>query len=312
MMKSEANNEKVSKPITPHLWFDKEAIAAAKFYCSVFPDSAITSSRTLYNTPSGDSEMVSFHVYGHPFMAISAGPYFKVNPSISFMVNFDPSREKNAREKLDEVWHKLSEGGSALMPLAKYPFSERYGWIQDKFGVSWQLILTNPDGEPRPTIVPSLMFVGNNCGKAEEAREFYLSVFRNAKPGALFRYGPGQEPNKEDMVMFTDFMLENTWFAAMESAMEHSFNFNEAISLMVSCETQDEIDYYWEKLSAVPEAEQCGWLKDKYGISWQITPAEMNEMFSSGNPEQLNRVTQAFLKMKKFNISELRNAFQMK
>jgi predicted 3-demethylubiquinone-9 3-methyltransferase (glyoxalase superfamily) len=300
------------QPITPHLWFDKEAKEAAEFYCSVFPDSKITSTTTLHNTPSGDCDLVSFNVCKQPFMAISAGPFFKLNPSISFIVNFDPSREKNARETIDEVWSKLSEGGTTLMPLDKYPFSERYGWIQDKYGVSWQLILTNPDGEPRPSIVPSLMFVGNNCGKVEEAREFYLSVFRNAKPGSLFRYGPGQEPNKEGTVMFTDFMLENTWFAAMDSALEHQFNFNEAISLMVCCETQDEIDYYWEKLSAIPEAEQCGWLKDKYGVSWQISPTVLDEMMTKGTPEQRDRVTQSFLKMKKFNIAELHKAFQGK
>jgi predicted 3-demethylubiquinone-9 3-methyltransferase (glyoxalase superfamily) len=298
------------QPITPHLWFDKEAKEAAEFYCTVFPDSKITSATTLQNTPSGDCDLVSFNVWGHPFMAISAGPLFKFNPSISFFVNFDPSRETNAREKLDEVWNKLSDGGTALMPLDKYPFSERFGWIQDKYGVTWQLILTNPAGEPRPAIVPSFMFVGNNYGKAEEAREFYLSVFRNAKPGTLFRYGSGLEPNKEGTVMFTDFMLENTWFAAMDSALEHKFNFNEAISLLVCCETQEEIDYYWEKLSAVPEAEQCGWLKDKYGVSWQIAPSVMDEMMTGGTPEQRDRVTRAFLKMKKFDIAELQKAFQ--
>lgn len=300
----------LTQPITPHLWFDKEAKEAAEFYCSVFPNSKITSTTTLQETPSGDCDLVSFNVWDHPFMAISAGPMFKCNPSISFIVNFDPSREMNAREKIDEVWNKLSDGGTALMPLDKYPFSEWYGWIQDKYGVSWQLILTNPDGEPRPAIVPSLMFVGNNCGKAEEAREFYLSVFRNVNPGPIFRYGPGQEPNKEGTVMFTDFMLENTWFAAMDSALEHPFNFNEAISLLVNCETQEEIDYYSEKLSAVPEAEQCGWLKDKYGVSWQISPVALDEMMTKATSEQRDRVTNAFLKMKKFNIAELQKAFQ--
>lgn len=297
------------QPITPHLWFDKEAKETAEFYCSIFPDSKITSTTTLHDTPSGDCDLVSFLVCGHPFMAISAGPFFTFNPSISFMVNFDPSREMDAREKLDEVWNKLAEGGTPLMELGKYPFSERYGWIQDKYGVSWQLILTNPDGEPLPAISPSLLFVGDNCGKAEEAREFYLSIFRNAKPGALFRYGPGMEPDKEETVMFSDFMLENTWFVAMDSAHEHKFQFNEAISLLVNCQTQEEIDYYWEHLSASPEAEQCGWLKDKFGVSWQISPAAMDEMMAKGTPEQRDRVTQAFLKMKKFNIEELQKAF---
>lgn len=296
--------------ITPHLWFDKEAKEAAEWYCSVFPDSSIASCVTLHDTPSGDSDLVSFTIWGHPFMAISAGPVFQLNPSISFIVNYDPSRIENARERLDEAWSKLSEGGSALMPLGEYPFSARYGWIMDKYGVSWQLMLTDPEGEPRPEIIPSLMFVGDNCGKAKEAREFYLSVFRHAGPGFLYRYGPGQEPNRPETVMFSDFMLENTWFSAMDSALEHAFTFNEAISLLVHCQTQEEIDYYWEKLSAVPEAEQCGWLKDKYGVSWQISPIVLDQMMTEGTPEQRNRVTQAFLKMKKFNIAALQEAYR--
>lgn len=110
--------------------------------------------------------------------------------------------------------------------------------------------------------------------------------------------------------MFTDFMLKNCWFAAMDSAYDHKFNFNEAISFLVKCETQEEIDAYWAKLSAVPEAERCGWLKDKYGISWQITPGILDEMMTNGTPEQRARVTEAFLNMKKFNIAALQEAFQ--
>ncbi|MDZ7367706.1 MAG: VOC family protein [candidate division KSB1 bacterium] len=296
--------------IVPHLWYDKEAKEAAEFYCSIFPDSKITNITTLHDTPSGDCDIVSFELNGQPFMAISAGPLFKFNPSVSFFVNFDPSRDENARQNLDAAWEKLSQGGTALMPLDKYPFSERYGWIQDKYGLTWQLILTNPEGEERPFIVPSLMFVGAVCGKAEEATDFYLSVFKNTKRGIIARYPAGMAPSKEGTIMFTDFMLENQWFAAMDSAGEHKFAFNEAISLMVYCDDQKEIDYYWEKLSAVPEAEQCGWLKDKYGLSWQITPAVLNEMMQNGTEEQIARVTQAFLSMKKFNIAELQKAYE--
>jgi predicted 3-demethylubiquinone-9 3-methyltransferase (glyoxalase superfamily) len=299
----------LEQPIIPHFWFDKEAKEAAEFYCSVFPDSQITSMATLNDTPSGDAESISFNIWGQPFMAISGGPFFKPNPAISFFVNFDPSREPDAKEKLDETWNKLSDGGIPLMPLGKYPFSEWYGWIQDKYGFSWQLILTNPDGEPRPRIIPSMLFVGGNCGKAEEAREFYLSVFRNTKPGPLLRYGAGMAPDREGTVMFTDFMLENTWFTAMDSAHQHAFQFNEAISLLINCQTQEEIDYYWERLSAVPEAEQCGWLKDKFGVSWQVSPAAIDKMLNEGTPKQRERVTQAFLKMKKFNIADLEQAY---
>jgi predicted 3-demethylubiquinone-9 3-methyltransferase (glyoxalase superfamily) len=222
------------------------------------------------------------------------------------------SREKDAREKIDEVWEKLSDGGTVLMPIGQYPFSERYGWIQDKYGLSWQLILTNPEGDPRPPIVPSMLFVGKNCGKAEEAMNFYLSVFRHAKQGNLIRYSAGQEPDKEGTILFADLMLEHYWFAAMNSAREHKFTFHEAISFMVYCDDQDEIDYYWENLSAVPEAEQCGWLKDKFGVSRQIVPSGLDEMMRSGTQEQIARVTQAFLKMKKFDLTALQRAYDGK
>lgn len=303
------NLEEISmQKITPHLWFDKEAEEAARFYTSLFPDSKIMSVTTLHDTPSGDISTVSFELWGYSFMAISAGPFFKFNPSVSFTINFDPSRDEDARTRIDSVWARLSGGGKVLMPIGAYPYSERYGWIQDKYGLSWQLILTNPDGEERPRIIPSLLFVGDKCGKAEEASDFYLSVFGDSKRGIIARYPGGMEPDKEGSVMFTDFMLLGQWFAAMDSAREHGFSFNEAVSFMVNCDTQQEIDYYWEKLSAAREAEQCGWLKDKYGLSWQIVPTMLGEMMRDTDKKRLARVTEAFLKMKKFDIAGLRKA----
>jgi predicted 3-demethylubiquinone-9 3-methyltransferase (glyoxalase superfamily) len=291
--------------IVPHLWFDKEAVEAANFYTSIFKDSKITHQTVLKNTPSGDCDIVGFTILGYNFMAISAGPLFKFNPSISFMINFDPSQDPEAKKQIDEVWGKLSVGGTILMPLDKYSFSERYGWIQDKFGVSWQLIYTNPEGEERPLVIPALLFVTDTGEKAEEATKFYVSVFKNAKQGAIARYPGGMEPNKEGAVMFTEMKLEGQWFAAMDgSNLMHNFAFNEAISLIVNCKNQKEIDYYWEKLSAVPEAEQCGWVKDKFGISWQIVPENMDELMAK-NPE---KTTPAMLKMKKLIIEDLRKA----
>jgi predicted 3-demethylubiquinone-9 3-methyltransferase (glyoxalase superfamily) len=148
--------------ITPHLWFDKEAKEAAEFYVSIFPNSKIIKTKTLHNPVQGDADIVSFELNAQPFMAISAGPYFK---------------------------------------------------------------------------------------------------------------------------------------------------FTEAISFVVACENQEEIDYYWNKLSAVPESEQCGWLKDKYGLSWQITPKVLQEMLASDDDEKVARVTEAFLKMKKFDIAKLEEAY---
>jgi predicted 3-demethylubiquinone-9 3-methyltransferase (glyoxalase superfamily) len=302
----------MSQTIVPHLWFDKEAKEAAEFYTKAFADGKITNVRTITGTPSGDCDIVSFSIMGHDFMGISAGPFFTKNPSISFFVNFDPSQNEKAREEQDALWGKLIEGGKILMPLQEYPFSKYYGWVEDRFGVSWQLIFTNPEGEPRPRIAPSLLFTGSVAGKAEEASDYYMSVFKDSKRGTVARYPKGMEPDKEGTMMFTDFQLLGQWFAAMDSAHPHAFAFNEGISFIVTCDTQEEIDHYWEKLSKVKEAEQCGWCKDAYGVSWQITPRIMNEMMSTGTKEQMERVTQAFLQMKKFDIAKLQEAFRGK
>ena len=296
--------------ITPHLWFDQGANVAAEFYTSVFPKSKITNLTVLRDTPSGDTEVVSFELRGQPFMAISAGPLFKFNPSVSFILNFDPSVDQNAQENLDKTWEKLSENGKGLMPLQEYPFSQWFGWIEDKYGISWQLMLTDPEGEPRPFITPALMFAGKKAGLAEEAAKFYLSVFKDSKMGSMVRHPAGSAYDKEGTVQFADLMLEGNWFAVMDSAYEHGFDFNEAISFMVDCEDQKSIDIYWDKLSAVPEAEQCGWLKDKFGVSWQIVPTAMDEMMASGTQEQIDRITQAFLPMKKLIIADLEKAYK--
>lgn len=302
------------KTITPHLWFDTQALEAVEFYVSAFknfPDTALTSKTILHDTPSGDAQTVAFTIAGQPFMAISAGPYFKLNPAISFMVNFDPSRDAQAAEHLGALWAALSEGGKPLMPVGEYPFSKKYGWIQDKYGVSWQLMLTNPAGEPRPVIIPSLLFTKDVSGKAEEALMFYTSVFKESRMGIVARFPADTEHQKVGDAMFAEANLSGTWIAAMDGGAKlHDFTFNEAVSLMVPCDTQEEIDYFWEKLSSVPEAEQCGWLKDMYGVSWQITPTVMDEMMKNGTPEQIARVTQTFLKMKKFDIAALRAAYE--
>jgi predicted 3-demethylubiquinone-9 3-methyltransferase (glyoxalase superfamily) len=279
----------MTQKITPNLWFDGNAQEAVDFYTSAFPDSRILSKS--YYPKSVDEGLadfqlefagkvltIEFELGGQPFVAINAGPEFKANPSISFMVNFDPANDDQAREHLDELWQKLSDGGQALMPLEAYPFSKRYGWVKDRYGLTWQLILTDPAGEPRPFIVPSLLFTRNNTNRAEEAINFYVSIFKDAKVGALNYYSEDIGPAKAGALQFGDFMLANQWFAAMDSAVEQEFIFNEAISLSVDCKDQAEIDYFWEKLSNDPQFEQCGWCKDKFGVSWQIVPENIDEL----------------------------------
>jgi predicted 3-demethylubiquinone-9 3-methyltransferase (glyoxalase superfamily) len=297
-------NKTIMEKIIPHLWFDNNAEEAAKFYTSIFKNSKIKNVTTLHNTPSGTVEIFTVELLGQEFTLISAGPLFKFNPSISFLVAC------STKEEVDALWKKLSEGGTALMELTEYPFSEKYGWVQDKYGLSWQVMFMG-DRKIKQRIIPTLMFVGKQCGKAEEAINFYASVFDSTRVDDILRYSKGEEPDKEGTVKHAAFMLEGQEFAAMDSARGHNnFAFNEAISFMVHCDTQKEIDYYWGKLSADPKAEQCGWLKDKYGLSWQIVPTLMDEMLKDNNKEKIARVTEAFLQMKKLDIAKLKKAYE--
>ena len=296
------------KPITPHLWFDTQAREAAQFYSALFPDSGVDSLVTLRDTPSGDCDVVQFHLHGQPFMAISAGPLFKFNPSVSFIVNFDASREPGARERMDRTWAALMDGGQALMPLDAYPFSPRYGWVQDRFGLSWQLMLADGAVAPRAPIVPALMFTGDATGRADEAGRFYRSVFDDSLEGTSIPYPEGAAPDADSRTMFTDFRLGPTWFAAMDSGRMHAFGFNEAVSFVVTCRDQAEIDRYWSRLSSVPEAEQCGWCKDRFGLSWQITPAVLGDYMTSGDAALVDRITRCFLDMHKLDVAKIEAA----
>src|SRR5688572_17048432 len=296
--------------IVPHLWYDKEAKEASAFYASIFPNSKVTHVTTLHDTPSGDCDVVSFELAGQPFMAISAGPLFKFNPSISFHIKC------STVEEVDALWSKFSPGASVLMELGEYPFSKRFGWLADRYGVNWQIIHAG-DRPFRQRIMPALMFVGAASGKAEEAINFYTSVFANSggtgpsKVQTIMRWGKGEEPEKEGTVKYASFELLGQEFGAMDSARGHQFAFNEATSFLVPCDTQQEIDYLWGKLSSDPKFEQCGWLKDRFGVSWQISSTAMDELMNSGDQEKIDRVTQAFLKMKKFDIAELERVAEL-
>lgn len=290
--------------ISPFLWFDSQAEEAVTFYTSLFPHSRITetthytqSGQEVHGREPGSVMTVAFELDGYSFVALNGGPYFTFNPSVSFFVNCASAPQ------VDELWEKLSPGGTALMELGEYPFSGRYGWIQDRYGLSWQLML--PDDKSVARIVPCMLFVGGQCGQAEEAIKHYTSVFGGAARLSTSRYGADQRPNAEGTIMYAGFQLEGQVFAAMDSAIDHKFGFNEAVSFVVNCAGQAEVDRYWGALSAVPEAEQCGWLKDRFGVSWQIVPKEFFELLESSDAAGAERVTKAMLGMKKIDIAGL-------
>lgn len=296
-----------SQSITPTLWFEQDAENAAAFYVSVFERSML-GDVTKYTEAAADASgqdpgstmTVSFDLEGCEFVALNGGPQFEFTPAISFIVNCPTADE------VDDLWAALSMDGQALMPLDEYPFSDRYGWLEDRYGVSWQLLYTDEVSER--SIVPSLMFVGENCGRAEAAIDHYTSVFDQSAVGDIARYGTDQPPDEPGSVMYADFTLAGQRFAAMDSALDHDFTFTEAISFVVGCEDQDEIDGYWERLSADPAAERCGWLTDRFGVSWQIVPMVLPELLREDDPEVVRRVVDAMLQMKKLEIVTLEDA----
>lgn len=287
--------------IIPHLWFDKEAVEAAEWYVSLFENSSIIDITTIPDTPSGDTVLVDFQLANLRFSAISAGPYFSFNPSVSLMVSC------STKEEVDRLHDKLSANGTELMPLGDYPFSKRYAWVQDRYGLSWQIMLVE-NMEEHPRIRTTLLFAGDVCGQAEDAIDYYVSVFEEANKGFINYYAAGEAMDARAKINYGEANIRGVQLIAMDHGFGGDFTFNEAFSFMVLCENQEEIDYFWDKLSFVPEAEQCGWVKDQFGLSWQITPANMNDILMKGTKEEVKRVTEAFLKMKKFDLTALEKA----
>lgn len=276
--------------IYPCIWFDNQGKEAATFYCEVFHDTEIKSSMPM---------VTMFSIKGKSFMALDGGPTFRPNPAISFFVICQTEAEIN------HAWAKLSEGGQALMPLNTYPWSKKYGWIQDKYGVSWQLSL-GLSGQDKADVFPALMFTGNQNGNAEKAINFYTSLFENSSVDLISRYEPG-DGDIAGHIKHAQFTINGYRMAAMDSAFPHRFNFNEGVSIVVNCDTQKEIDFYWLNLTDGGKESMCGWCQDAFGVWWQIVPAILLEQWMS-DPKTAPKVMEAFMKMKKFDIETLRKA----
>ncbi|MDO9376245.1 MAG: VOC family protein [Ferruginibacter sp.] len=275
--------------IFPCLWFDGNAKEAADFYCSIFDHSKITT-----DTPM----VVQFELEGKKLMGLNGGPMFTINPSISLFVT------GATHEEIDGIYTRLMEGGNALMPLDKYPWSERYAWVADKFGMTWQLMVGNlPAGGQK--ITTAFLFVDELCGKAQDAMKHYSSIFPNSAIYPAETYKAGEE-QPEGNLKFGHFSLNNELFAAMDGTGNHGFTFSEGLSLTVECETQEEIDHYWIKLTEGGAESRCGWLKDKFGVSWQIVPKVLGQLMSE--PSRAQRVMAKVMGMQKLDIETLMSA----
>ncbi len=290
--------------IVPYLWFDKEAEEAARFYVSVFRNSKMggvsrygKEAAKASGQPEGSVMLAEFELEGQPFVALNGGPIFKFTPAVSFFVSL------GSAEEIDRIWKELLTGGKVRMELGKYPFGEKYGWVEDRYGVSWQFFLD----ERAQKIAPALMFVGDNAGKAEEAMNYYASLFENSSIVFKALYDKDME-GPEGKVAHAKFVLDGYELVAFDSGMPMDFAITPAISLLVNCRSQHEIDKFWEKLSTGGHTEQCGWLVDRYGLSWQIFPEEAAELLRDGDERRSERVMKALMGMTKIEIDALKKA----
>lgn len=205
----------MNNDIFPCLWCNGDAKESAEFYCQVF------GGKITVDTPV----VINIELFGQKLMLLNAGPQFEKNPSISFLINCA------SEEDVQHYWDQLSEGGMVLMELDSYPWSKKYGWIKDKYGTTWQLYF----GEMQEQrLVPTLMFIHRNNGKAMEAMEFYTSTFPESKIEGVLKYKDGGENGEDpENVQHAQFVINNYMLSCMDSSLDHKFDFNEGISLVI-------------------------------------------------------------------------------
>lgn len=280
----------MNNAIYPCIWFNNNGKEAAEFYCSIFPN-------TTFTGGNGMVQMLSIN--GQKMMFLNAGPMFAPNASVSFLIANEDGKET------ERLYNKLAEDGIALMPLDSYPFSKKYGWVRDKYGVTWQFY-TGEKGDVDQYFTPTLMFINAQNGRAKEAIDFYTRLFPGSKTEGILEYPQGGSEDTPGNVQHAQFNINGYTLACMDSSLNHQFNFNEGISLVVHTSNQEETDYYWNGFTKNGgEESMCAWLKDKFGLSWQIVPTRLMELLNSSDKRQSKHAMDAMLKMKKIVIADL-------
>ncbi|MBO9620599.1 MAG: VOC family protein [Niabella sp.] len=279
--------------IYPCIWMDGTAKEAAAFYADIFPDTKVTANAGI---------VVTMECGGQKIMLLNGGPQFQPNPSVSFLIANESEKET------ERLYTALADGGLALMPLDSYPFSKKYGWVKDRFGITWQLY-TGDKGNTDQYFTPTLMFINKQNGRAKEAITLYTALFPDSGTDGIMEYPQGGEDTPGN-VQHAQFTINNYTMGCMDSSLAHQFNFDEGISIVVECGTQEDIDKYWNALTADGGAEsRCGWLKDKFGLSWQIVPVQLGQLMGKGEPEKSQRMMNALMQMDKLDIAALEAAY---
>lgn len=275
--------------IYPCIWFNNNGAEAAAYYCDIFPATSITENTGLVQMLSINNQNMMF---------LNGGPQFQPNASVSFLIANEDEKET------ERLYHRLAVAGIALMPLDSYPFSKKYGWVRDRFGITWQLY-TGEKGNTNQYFMPTLMFLNQQNGKAKEAISWYTSLFPNSNTEGILEYPLGGEDIAGN-VQHAQFHLNGYTLGCMDSSIQHSFNFDEGISMVVLTNNQEETDYYWNGLTKNGGKESmCGWLKDKFGLSWQIVPQQLLTLINNSNKQKAKYAMNAMMQMNKIIIADL-------
>lgn len=270
--------------ITSCLWFNGKAAEAAAFHCKIFKNSTIIHS---------DEVVTHYNLNGYQFTALNGGSQHQMTPAVSYFVYCGSDQE------IERIYEALSKDGKVLMPLDQYPWTSKYAWVQDKFGVSWQLDID--DIKVPQKIVPSLLFTDKKYTLIQKAFDHYDSIFNTHFLTSLpYPISAGAPLGTHQ---FAQFKLNNTVFNAMSNNARHDFDFTPGNSFVIECENQEEIDQCWNQLTEGGEAGKCGWLVDKFGVSWQVIPSQLGELMS--NSDTSEAVMDRMLEMKKIVIAEL-------
>ncbi|MGP7961415.1 VOC family protein [Sanguibacter sp. A247] len=276
------------RTLTPTIWFAGDAVDGAALYARVLPETTVTRTDRYptegllpFQEPLAGKEL-TIHLEGPgcDLVLINAGPEFRPTPASSFTVTFGAADDTDAVAALDAAAAALAEGGRVLMPLQQYPFSDRYTWVEDRFGVSWQLTVAFPTIRDEPSIVPTLLFGGQAQNRAAEAIAQWTALLPDSRVVRTVPFTDSTGPASRDALMFAEVRLAGQRVYVMDAGSVQDTTFTPAVSYQLACRDQAEIDRVWAVLSTVPEAEQCGWCTDQFGVSWQIIPAHMDELMA--------------------------------
>lgn len=277
------------------LWIEEKPQEVADFYLNAFEETKQGPVNyfvdDLHGT-KGDILTISLDLSGQAFILLNGGPEFTPTPAISHVVTC------STKEQLVALWAKLRINGTILMELGEMPGLGLFGWLNDRYGFSWQLKLA----EGKQTITPCFLFTNALNGKAEEAIDYWIASFGEGAIDLKLH-------DEEGEIRLASFHLFDQHFYIMDSAAAHDFGFSLATSFYIYCAGQEEINRLWDQITAEGEEYPCGWMLDKYGVAWQTVTEDMDQLFDYRTPEKAYKTVMALYEMKRIDIEMLRRIF---